>query len=160
MCALSSPKYGTISVRAELLQRVWRHGAANKRMRSCRSLQVFDRGGKLGKDKGKGGGIVGQQFMRMRRTNCLLQGRNTAIGGGRQNERRRRTPKERKDGRCDEGNMEGNRKTARDGESLYLEKAAERPTRDALPERGAPSPFGRPLGWKQEPAALSPSAPI
>ena len=42
MCAPNSPKYATISVRAELLQRVWRHGAANQRIRFCRSLQASD----------------------------------------------------------------------------------------------------------------------
>ena len=42
--------------------------------------------------------------------------------------------------------------------SLYLEKAAGRPKRRALPERVALNGFGRSLAWKQEPAAFSPSA--
>ena len=56
------------------------------------------------------------------------------------------------------GKMERNNKPARDGRPLYLEKAAGRPRYRALPEPVALTPFGRPLAWKQEPAALWPSA--
>lgn len=57
-----------------------------------------------------------------------------------------------------EGKMEENGRTARDVRSLYLEKAAGRPSRRALPEPATPTLFGRPLAWKPESAPLWPSA--
>jgi len=52
--------------------------------------------------------------------------------------------------------MEGEGKPARDGWSLYFDKAAGPPQHRALPERGAPNPTGSTLGWKQERARISP----
>ncbi|MCJ1456650.1 hypothetical protein MMC28_007012 [Mycoblastus sanguinarius] len=78
-----SPKYATVSVRVELLQRVWRHGAANHRMRFYRLLQAADRRKPVGKDEGEDEGIMGQQSTRVKWTNRLTQGRGTATGDGR-----------------------------------------------------------------------------
>ncbi len=55
-----------------------------------------------------------------------------------------------------EGKMEGNGKTARDGRSLYLDKAAGGPRHGELPDGAAPNPIGGRLGWKLERAPVSP----
>ena len=61
------------------------------------------------------------------------------------------------EGREKIGMMEGNGNTSERRGSLYLEKAAGRLSRRALPQPAAPTPFRRPLTWKQESAPLLPS---
>jgi len=106
---------------------------------------------------GKGEGVIkGQRSMRRRSGKCLIQGRGTAIGDGRQEGARTHVGVRRR--RVSKGKMEGNGKTARDGRSLYLDKAAGSPRYAALPDGAALNPISGRLSWKQERAAISPGA--
>jgi len=64
--------------------------------------------------------------------------------------------KSEEDGPCkkERGNRRG--RAARDGASLYVEKAAVGAMQRALPERGTPTPMGPRFAWKPESALVSP----
>lgn len=149
--------YGTISVRAELSCSSGGGRGATERARLYHSLKPWIRPGKLdgrGREVGRmeGRGSIRRRFRKTPHTRPRQGDRRWSEGGGRRHmkERGRRQGVKRK--------HRGEWKTARDGRSLYLEKAAGRPRRRALPKPATPTLIGRPLAWKPESAPLWPSA--
>jgi hypothetical protein len=158
MEAFSSPQNGIVSVRAELRQHCGDTRQRMRRARLCHSLQAMDGRGLVREGRGRGrvsgqGPAIHDPCEGGRQdASCKVEaGRSAMVGrrGAQTHGGARRRP-------VSKGKMEGNGKTARDGRSLYLDKAAGEPRHGALPDGAAPNPIGGRLGWKLERAPVSP----
>lgn len=155
MEAFSSPQNGIVSVRAELRQHCGDTRQRMRRARLCHSLQAMDGRGLVREGRGRGrvsgqGPAIHDPCEGGRQdASCKVEaGRSAMVGrrGAQTHGGARRRP-------MSKGKMEGNGKTARDGRSLYLDKAgvSRGTARCPMGQRQTRSVGGLAGSWKERP---------